>query len=122
MGERMRPRQTIGSRARLGLGISGLVFAVSVSVPAFAQSAAAPGSDDTKAPPPQPSLGLAPGTPQVGTLPGGLTPAYGQAPADQQDWRFDFHGFLTMPLRAGVNTRSGVVTTDQHTLVLHAPP
>ncbi len=79
-------------------------------------------NDEDKAPAPQPSLGLAPGTPQVGTLPGGLTPAYGQAPADQQDWRFDFHGFITMPLRAGINTRAGVVTTDQHTTVLHAPP
>jgi hypothetical protein len=122
MVPQMRPRQTIGFRARLGLGISGLLVATSASVPAFAQSVAPKSGDDDKAPPPQPSLGLAPGTPQVGTLPGGLTPAYGQAPADQQDWRFDFHGFLTMPLRAGVNTRSGVVTTDQHQVTLHAPP
>ena len=117
----MRPIRTISSRTRLGLGISWLLVVASASPQAFAQSAA-PANDESQAPSPQPSLGLAPGTPQVGALPGGLTPAYGQAPADQQDWRFDFHGFLTMPLRAGLNTRSGVVTTDQHQLVLHAPP
>jgi hypothetical protein len=68
------------------------------------------------------SLGLAPGTPQVGALPGGLTPAYGQRTADEGDWRFDFHGFITMPLRVGLNTRAGAATTDQHMDVLHAPP
>jgi hypothetical protein len=67
-------------------------------------------------------LGLDPGTPQVGALPGGLTPAYGQRAADEGEWRFDFHGFLTMPLRMGLNTRSGPVTTQQHLDVLHAPP
>jgi hypothetical protein len=67
-------------------------------------------------------LGLDPGTPQVGALPGGLTPAYGQRAADEGEWRFDFHGFITMPLRAGLNTRSGPVTTEQHLDVLHAPP
>jgi hypothetical protein len=103
-----------------------VLVAASLSTPARAQTQAptgvTPSNDESLAPSPQPSLGLAPGTPQVGTLPGGLTPAYGQSPADQQDWRFDFHGFLTMPLRAGINTRSGAVTTDQHTTVLHAPP
>ncbi|HEX3697841.1 MAG TPA: hypothetical protein VH374_20880 [Polyangia bacterium] len=68
------------------------------------------------------SLGLAPGTPQVGALPGGLTPAYGQRAPDDAEWRFDFHGFLTMPLRVGLNTRAGVATTEQHKEVLHAPP
>jgi hypothetical protein len=67
-------------------------------------------------------LGLAPGTPQVGALPGGLTPAYGQRAADEGEWRFDFHGFLTMPLRMGLNTRSGTVDDQQHLDVLHAPP
>jgi len=117
----MQPIRKNESRVRLGLGVTGLLVALSVSAPARAQSTVTQ-NDEDKAPSPQPSLGLAPGTPQVGTLPGGLTPAYGQAATDQQDWRFDFHGFLTMPLRAGLNTRSGVVTTDQHTTVLHAPP
>src|SRR4029434_3593898 len=48
--------------------------------------------------------------------------ACGQKAADEGDWRFDFHGFLTMPLRAGLNTRAGSVTTEQHKGVLHAPP
>ncbi len=90
----------------------GLLVGVFVSPPALAQDNA----------PPPPSLGLAPGTPQVGTLPGGVTPAYGQEPTEQGQWQFDFHGFLTMPLRAGLNKRSGPVTTDQHVDVLHAPP
>jgi|HubBroStandDraft_6_1064221.scaffolds.fasta_scaffold23408_2 hypothetical protein len=119
---KMRPHQKIRTRIRLGLGIAGLLVGVSASVPALADDTVTMANDNDKAPSPQPSLGLAPGTPQVGALPGGLTPAYGQAATDQQDWRFDFHGFLTMPLRAGINKRSGVVTTDQHELVLHAPP
>lgn len=67
-------------------------------------------------------LGLTPGTPAVATLPGGIGPAYGKRPADEQDYGFDFHGLITMPLRIGLNTRSGVVTTEQKNLVLHAPP
>jgi len=78
-----------------------------------------PSQDDAKQ---DIQLGLAPGTPQVGALPGGLTPAYGQKAADEGEWRFDFHGFLTMPLRMGLNTRSGTVDDQQHLDVLHAPP
>jgi hypothetical protein len=91
--------------------------------PAFAQegdgTATDKGKDDAKD---DIELGLAPGTPQVGSLPGGMTPAYGQRAADEGEWRFDFHGFLTMPLRFGLNTRAGMATTEQHTQVLHAPP
>src|SRR5688572_23402594 len=67
-------------------------------------------------------LGLAPGTPQVGTLPGGIAPSYGEKAKDEQDYRFDYHGFLTMPLRIGINQRAGTVTTEQKTIVIHAPP
>ena len=67
-------------------------------------------------------LGLAPGTPQVGTLPGGIAPSYGEKAKDEQDYRFDYHGFLTMPLRLGLNKRAGSVTTEQKTVVIHAPP
>lgn len=109
------------SRTPIGLALCTLAATIGVAAPAFAQTTVT-ANDEAQAPQPQPNLGLAPGTPQVGTLPGGLTPAYGQASADQQDWRFDFHGFLTMPLRAGLNTRSGQTTVDQHSLVLHAPP
>jgi hypothetical protein len=92
-----------------------------LAAPAFAQETdgtAAPKTDDDG----DMELGLAPGTPQVGSLPGGMTPAYGQRAADEGEWRFDFHGFLTMPLRFGLNTRAGAATTEQHTDVLHAPP
>jgi hypothetical protein len=103
-----------------GLRLSGLLIGTCASLPAFAQdSGSASNKDEAKQ---AISLGLAPGTPQVGALPGGLTPAYGQKAADEGDWRFDFHGFLTMPLRAGLNTRAGSVTTEQHSEVLHAPP
>ncbi len=67
-------------------------------------------------------LGIAPGSPQVGTLPGGIAPAYGARSADEQDYRFDYHGVLSMPLRVGLNTRRGSVTTEQKKSVIHAPP
>ncbi|HEY2514900.1 MAG TPA: hypothetical protein VGI39_28735 [Polyangiaceae bacterium] len=89
-----------------------------VATEAFAQGEGLPEKEGK----PPIALGLEPGTPQVGTLPGGLTPAYGQTAADEKDWRFDFHGFLTMPLRAGINKRAGTVTTEQQNVVLHAPP
>jgi hypothetical protein len=95
-----------------GLQLSTLLLATCASIPAFA--------DDSDAPPIQ--LGLAPGSPQVGTLPGGMTPTYGQQSTDATDWRFDFHGFFTMPIRAGINKREGSVTSQQHKTVLHAPP
>jgi hypothetical protein len=97
-----------------------LLLGTCVSVPALAQDANAPANKDEAKQ--AISLGLAPGTPQVGALPGGVTPAYGQAAADEKEWRFDFHGFFTMPVRAGFNKRSGAATTEQHTGVLHAPP
>src|SRR5439155_6537192 len=101
--------------------MAGLLVGTCVSLPARAEDAPA-NKDDGKEGKQAISLGLAPGTPQVGALPGGLTPAYGQKATDEQEWRFDFHGFFTMPLRAGLNTRAGTVTTEQHGSVLHAPP
>lgn len=67
-------------------------------------------------------LGLAPGSPQVGNLPGGIQPSYGQRSADEQDYRFDYHGILIMPLRVGFNKRTGEVSDDQSENVIHAPP
>jgi hypothetical protein len=102
---------------------TGILASLLLSWPALAQtgdgSEKVTAEDEGK---PDIELGLAPGTPQVGALPGGLTPAYGQRAADEGEWRFDFHGFLTMPLRAGLNTRSGMPTNQQHLNVIHAPP
>jgi hypothetical protein len=66
------------------------------------------------------TLGLAPGAPQTATLPGGITPSFG-APVSAQDWRFDFHGFVLLPLRIGFNERENP-GSDQKRLVLHTPP
>jgi hypothetical protein len=107
---------------RCGLAISCFLASASVSLPALAQDNATQDATGATGDKPPLALGLDPGTPQVGTLPGGLTPAYGHAAADEKEWRFDFHGFLTMPLRVGLNERAGAVTTQQKKLVLHAPP
>ncbi len=114
-----KSQRNVESRFRMkqSLRLSGLLVGTCVCLPAFADEP--PSADDNRS---TISLGLAPGTPQVGALPGGITPAYGQRAADEKEWRFDFHGFLTMPLRAGFNTREGAATTEQHKQVLHAPP
>jgi hypothetical protein len=85
---------------------------------------ASPDRSGTAAP-----LTLDPATPQVATLPGGLTPAFGQKDFGDNDWRFDFHGFLTAPLNAGINARRAqpgqtlpAVQPGQSATVLHAPP
>jgi hypothetical protein len=87
---------------------------LSLTSPAHAQETPATG-DSTS------TLGLDPTAPQVAAPPGGMTPAYGQQSATTSDWRFDFHGFLTAPLRVGINTRENA-TGDQSEIVLHAPP
>ncbi len=67
------------------------------------------------------TLGLAPGAPQVATLPGGMSPSFGAAPTKAGDWRFDFHGFLNVPLRIGVGEREDA-GADQKITTLHSPP
>ena len=94
-----------------GLKLAGLLLGTSLTLPAQAQDAAQS----------EPAFGLAPGTPQADALPGGMQPAYGQKPVDVQDWRFDYHGFFTAPLRIGLNKRENPAA-DQSDLVLHAPP
>src|SRR6202000_2335233 len=72
-----------------------------------------------------PAFSLDPATPQVAALPGGVTPSYGQRSLSEEEWRFDFHGFITAPLHMGINTRTheGVARgPGQSNLVLHAPP
>ncbi len=68
-----------------------------------------------------PAIGLDPTAPQATVLPGGMTPAFGTLPQNSQDWRFDFHGFLTAPLNVGFNSRPDA-RPGQSTTVLHAPP
>ncbi len=67
------------------------------------------------------SLGLSPSAPQTSQVPGGVTPAFGQKAMGDQDWRFDFHGYLQVPLRLGVGERKDP-GPDQSSTVIHAPP
>ena len=67
------------------------------------------------------AMGLSPGAPQTATLAGGVTPAFGTVSQRAEDWRFDFHGFVLMPLRMGINTRLRPGRQQKKT-VLHAPP
>jgi len=99
-----------------GLQFSALLAVTCLALPAFADDTDS--DDDTKE---DASLGLSPGSPTGTVLPGGVTPAFGQHPKDEQDWRFDFHGFFTMPFRVGIGERA-VVGPGQSKTVLHAPP
>jgi hypothetical protein len=85
------------------------------SPPPEAKRAEAPAQSKT------PLLGLALGTPDTGTLPGRFRPSYGVQPVNASDYRFDFHGYLMVPFRVGMNTREHALST-QYTNVFHAPP
>jgi hypothetical protein len=66
------------------------------------------------------SLGVDPSLPQLQALPGGVLPRLGEPPGE--DFRFDFHGILTAPLRIGINDRNVEAREGQSDTVLHAPP
>ena len=79
------------------------------------------------------SLGVDPSLPQLQALPGGVLPRLGEPPGE--DFRFDFHGILTAPLRVGFNERPTLACDPMDALcmpaapgpgqsetVLHAPP
>ena len=66
-------------------------------------------------------MGLSPGAPQTATLAGGVTPAFGTVSQRAEDWRFDLHGLVLMPLRMGINTRLRPGSQQKKT-VLHSPP
>lgn len=102
-----------GFRMKRGLQFSVLLMATCIALPAFADD-----TDDEKT---DPALGLSPGSPEGTVLPGGMTPAFGQRPKDNQDWRFDFHGFFSMPFRVGIGKRENPGPGQSGT-VLHAPP
>ena len=102
---------------------------VATSLPVRAQvSPAASGADEAKVDVPippsmalDPALTLDPSTPQIGALPGGVTPAFGQKSLSEDEWRFDFHGFLTAPLNAGIGSRANPMPGQSKT-TLHSPP
>jgi hypothetical protein len=107
----------IGSGSRVARALLGALLALPfVASTAHAQQQTNASTDT--------GLGLTPGTPVVGTLPGGVGPTYGIKTKDEQDqgFGFDFHGLITMPFRVGINSRAGIVTTEQKNVVLHAPP
>lgn len=68
-----------------------------------------------------PLLGLGVGVPEIGAPPGRLRPSFGQPPVSPGDWQFDFHGYLNVPLRMGINSRENPYDT-QYKTVFHAPP
>jgi hypothetical protein len=100
-----------------GLKLTTLLLGTFVAMPAMAQEKADAEPEASA----RDTLGLAPGIPQADALPGGMQPAFGQKSTAPADWRFDFHGFFTAPLRMGINTRENP-GPDQSKLVLHAPP
>lgn len=61
------------------------------------------------------------GTPDTGSLPGRFKPSFGAPPRAVSDYRFDFHGFLNVPLRVGMNERKHP-TKYQYKNVLHGAP
>ncbi len=64
-------------------------------------------------------MGMEPGAPQAGNLPGGVSP--GVQSQSKDDWRFDFHGFFTMPFWAGFGSRPNPLP-GQDSTTWHAPP
>jgi hypothetical protein len=115
------------SKPRLLLLLAGFVALASYAPLANAQEPPA----DADEPGVKLSLGVDPSLPQLQAMPGGALPRLGE-PAGA-DFRFDFHGILTAPLRVGINDRNGGCPADatlpcvpagpgQSETVLHAPP
>jgi hypothetical protein len=65
-------------------------------------------------------LGLSPYAPETPALPGGLTVPF-SAPERGDDWTFNFWGYMSASLRAGVGSRA-FATPDQQTTTLHTYP
>jgi hypothetical protein len=118
---RSRRASPVGSLT-LALALAGMAGLAGGALPARADDANS--KVDVPIPPSlalDPSLSLDPSAPQVGALPGGVTPAFGQKSMSEDEWRFDYHGFLTAPLNAGIGTRANPLAGQGKT-VLHAPP
>jgi hypothetical protein len=76
---------------------------------------------EVAADPAQPHLGMAVGTPDIQAPAGNFHPSFGAQPVSPGDWRFDFHAYLAVPFRMGINTREDPYQTQNKT-VYHAPP
>lgn len=70
--------------------------------------------------PSRPLLGLALAAPNTGALPGRFQPS-GVPPRSVSDWKFDFHGYMNVPFRFGINEREHPLST-QYKTVLHGKP
>ena len=66
-------------------------------------------------------LGMGVGTPDTGALPGRFKPSFGAPPRAVSDYRFDFHGYLNVPFRVGLNERENP-SKYQYKGVLHGNP
>jgi hypothetical protein len=122
-------RGTPGARSRRRRSPTGLAALLALGLLAVPRGAAAQnpvaGETDSAHDESARAIGVSldPSSPQASALPGGMTPAFGQKSQSSQDWRFDFHGYLTAPLNAGFNKRtSPPAGPGQSTTVLHAPP
>jgi hypothetical protein len=70
-----------------------------------------------------PQVGIAPGTPQTGTLL--VTPVPDEAPSETPSdgsWRFDYKGFLRVPMRLGFGPGTHAAMEAGQGTKLHAPP
>src|SRR6476646_10802320 len=65
-------------------------------------------------------LGLSPYAPQAPGLPGGLTVPF-SAPGPNDDWTFNFWGYMSASLRVGRGSRPDA-TADQYQTTLHTYP
>jgi hypothetical protein len=66
-------------------------------------------------------VGLSPHAPQrFSSLPGGLTPSFG-SPVPSRAFRFDFHGYLQVPMRLSIGKRERP-TGDQKSTTFHGDP
>jgi hypothetical protein len=66
-------------------------------------------------------LGFTPSAPDTGTMPGRFKPSFGVKSRTPSDFRFDFHGYLQLPLVVGINERRSA-SSQQYTTVFHTPP
>lgn len=116
-----RRRRNILAVARWAAPFATTVVLAVAASPALAAETTNPGNTPTAGFWIDPALSLDPSTPQIAALPGGVGPAYGQRSLSEGEWRFDFHGFITAPLNAGINSRPNPGPGQSRT-VLHAPP